>query len=171
MIVEAKAPDVAPEVGYRDASLYARHLNQKFPKGINLCGHILSTNGRLFLYGSWAAEPDLQLSLSDLRVGAAGLEALRSRCSGRLLDQISARFANSGKDSPILCRRLLRLSENFRGISLSRSAWRICSCVFSSALNLRRSSSALPIRNTMARVGVGPDGASKSGLFVRSAIT
>ena len=35
MIIEAKAPDVAPEEGYREASLYARHLNQKFPSGKN----------------------------------------------------------------------------------------------------------------------------------------
>jgi hypothetical protein len=34
-IIEAKAPDVAPEEGYREASLYPRHLNQKFPSGMN----------------------------------------------------------------------------------------------------------------------------------------
>src|SRR4051794_33981365 len=35
LVVEAKAPDVTPEVGYREASLYARHLNQSYPTGIN----------------------------------------------------------------------------------------------------------------------------------------
>ena len=29
MIVEAKAPEVPAETGYREASLYARHLNQR----------------------------------------------------------------------------------------------------------------------------------------------
>jgi hypothetical protein len=87
MIVEAKAPDVSPEVGYREASLYARHLNQKFPAGINPCARILATNGRTLLCGSWDAAPDLQLSLRDIRVGTAGLDALASRCSIGVLDQ------------------------------------------------------------------------------------
>jgi hypothetical protein len=87
MIVEAKAPDVAPEEGYREASLYARHLNQKFPSGINPCARILATNGKTLLFGFWDAPPDLTLSLDDLRIGTAGLGSLQSRCSGQVLDQ------------------------------------------------------------------------------------
>jgi len=89
MIVEAKAPSVAAELGYREASLYARHLNQKYPAGINPCARIFATNGKTYLYGSWDAEPDIRLSLNDLLVGAAGLETLQSCCSGRVLDQIA----------------------------------------------------------------------------------
>jgi hypothetical protein len=87
MIVEAKAPEVPPEVGYREASLYARHLNQKFPAGTNPCCRVLATNGRTLLCGSWDAPPDLELSVSDIRVGTTGLEALASRCSISVLNQ------------------------------------------------------------------------------------
>jgi|SRR5208283_506165 len=51
LIVEAKAPDVLCEVGYREASLYARHLNQKYPTDCNPCRFILSTNGAELLFG------------------------------------------------------------------------------------------------------------------------
>ena len=89
MIVEAKAPDVAVEVGYREASLYARHLNQKFPAGVNPCARIMASNGTALLFGFWDAEPDLKLSVSELRIGTAGLESLQSRCSGQVLDQFA----------------------------------------------------------------------------------
>lgn len=89
MIIEAKAPDVAPEEGYRQASLYARHLNQKFPSRINPCARIMATNGRTFLFGFWDAAPELTLSLDQLRIGTAGLEALQSRCSGQVLSQVA----------------------------------------------------------------------------------
>ena len=35
MIVEAKAPDVPVDVGYREACLYARHLNSQYKHGVN----------------------------------------------------------------------------------------------------------------------------------------
>jgi hypothetical protein len=35
MIVEAKAPDVPVDVGYREACLYARHLNSRYKHGVN----------------------------------------------------------------------------------------------------------------------------------------
>lgn len=89
MIVEAKAPDVAPEEGYREASLYARHLNQRFPPGINPCARILATNGKTLLFGFWDAAPDLTLSMANLRVGTAGLDSFQSLCSGQVLDQVA----------------------------------------------------------------------------------
>jgi hypothetical protein len=85
MVVEAKAPDVAAEEGYREASLYARHLNQKFPAGLNPCARIMATNGKVFLFGSWDAAPDLTLSLTDLRIGTTGLESVQALCSGQVL--------------------------------------------------------------------------------------
>jgi hypothetical protein len=89
MIVEAKAPDVPAESGYREASLYARHLNHKYPTGINPCARILAANGQTILCGYWDAEPDMRLSLNDLLVGAAGLVTLQSRCSGPVLERIA----------------------------------------------------------------------------------
>lgn len=35
LIVEAKAPDIASELGYREASLYSIHLNQDYPADLN----------------------------------------------------------------------------------------------------------------------------------------
>ncbi|MBI2815928.1 MAG: hypothetical protein HYX72_03215 [Acidobacteria bacterium] len=87
MIIEAKSPDVDPQIGYREASLYARHLNQKFPAGVNPCARIISSNGNRLLYGPWDAAPEIELSLSDLNVGTAGLENLQSRCFGHILDK------------------------------------------------------------------------------------
>ena len=46
LVVEAKAPDVNPEVGYREASLYARHLNQAYPTKINPSRFLIATNGK-----------------------------------------------------------------------------------------------------------------------------
>ena len=53
LIVEAKSPDVLAEVGYREASLYARHLNQRYKSGLNPCHFILSCNGDRLLAGNW----------------------------------------------------------------------------------------------------------------------
>ena len=85
MIVEAKAPDVPAEVGYREASLYARHLNQRFPSGVNPCSCLISTNGKALLFGPWDSDPTLTLTLPDLRVGAYGLEQLQGHCSSAAL--------------------------------------------------------------------------------------
>ena len=53
MVVEAKAPDVAVEAGYREASLYAQHINQNYPKDVNPCRFILVSNGKQLLFGYW----------------------------------------------------------------------------------------------------------------------
>ena len=49
LIVEAKAPDVEAEVGYREAALYARHLNQQSKSGLNPCHFIIASNGNRIL--------------------------------------------------------------------------------------------------------------------------
>lgn len=51
LIVEAKSPDVPTEVGYREASLYARHLNQRYPTNLNPSRFVLATNGKTLLAG------------------------------------------------------------------------------------------------------------------------
>ena len=89
MIVEAKAPGVAAEEGYREASLYARHLNQRFPAGVNPCARIVAINGHTLLCGVWDAEPDLTVAVGDIRVGTAALDALQSHCSAQVLSQVS----------------------------------------------------------------------------------
>ena len=46
LIVEAKAPEVAVEVGFREACLYARHLNADYKSGLNPCHFVLASNGK-----------------------------------------------------------------------------------------------------------------------------
>lgn len=85
LIVEAKAPEVPGEVGYREASLYARHLNQRYPADCNPCRFILATNGVELLFGHWDCDPVLKISVCDLRVGSADLDKLLTRCHRRVL--------------------------------------------------------------------------------------
>jgi len=85
LIVEAKAPEVVPEVGYREASLYARHFNQQYKSGLNPCRFIVSCNGSRLLAGYWDSGPELDLNVADLCVGTAALERLRELCHYRLV--------------------------------------------------------------------------------------
>ena len=85
LIVEAKAPEVDAAVGYREASLYARHLNQSYKSGLNPCRFILSCNGRRLLAGYWDSAPELDLSVDELRVGSDALESLREFCHHRII--------------------------------------------------------------------------------------
>jgi hypothetical protein len=96
MIVEVKAPEVPAETGYREASLYARHLNQRYPPDFNPCKFILATNGHKIVCGTWDSGPKLTIERQSLAVGTAALEGLQQLCSGAVLEQFaraaSARF-------------------------------------------------------------------------------
>lgn len=80
LIVEAKAPDVSSEAGYREAGLYARHLNVKYRTDLNPCRFILSTNGQELLFGHWDCEPILRIPVCGLRHGSVDLAGLIERC-------------------------------------------------------------------------------------------
>ncbi len=56
---------------------------------MNPCAQIMATNGRVLLFGFWDAAPELTLTLDDLLVGTAGLEKLKSHCSGQVLEKIA----------------------------------------------------------------------------------
>lgn len=86
LIVEAKAPDIASELGYREASLYARHLNQRYPTDLNPCRFIISTNGKELLFGHWDCTPILTISVNDLRPGATAFAKLQEACASKVLD-------------------------------------------------------------------------------------
>jgi hypothetical protein len=101
LIVEAKAPDVPVEVGYREASLYARQLNQSYPPDVNPCRFLISTNGTDLLFGIWDANPIFSLLVRNLRVGSNDLESLQRHCNA---DQLEAHA--------IACLRRTR-SQNF----------------------------------------------------------
>jgi type I site-specific restriction endonuclease len=87
MIVEAKAPGVPVEEGYREASLYARHLNQNYPTGLNPCRFIISCNGADLQFGYWDSGPVLTTKPSELLPGSSALQDLRRRCGLQTLDE------------------------------------------------------------------------------------
>jgi hypothetical protein len=89
LIVEAKAPDVACELGYREASLYARHLNQNYPTDLNPCRYIISTNGHELFCGHWDCAPILTMSINDLRPGASAFAKLQQECASKALDSFA----------------------------------------------------------------------------------
>src|SRR5579872_139952 len=85
MVVEAKAPSVAVEEGYREASLYARHINQIYPTGLNPCRSVVASNGNVLQFGYWDAQPEFTVNVSDLRPGSSMLQRMRDACSVRIL--------------------------------------------------------------------------------------
>lgn len=87
LIVEAKSPEVDAAVGYREASLYARHLNQQYPTDLNPARFILASNGLVVLFGYWDSQPTLEIPIKNLMQGQASLERLRTLCNFETLDQ------------------------------------------------------------------------------------
>jgi hypothetical protein len=90
LIVEAKSPDVPAEVGYREASLYARHLNQEFKPKLNPCMYVIASNGEDFLVGTWDAKPVLMFKREELHVGSPTVQKLRDLCHYRVLVEHAA---------------------------------------------------------------------------------
>jgi hypothetical protein len=87
MVVEAKAPGVSVEEGYREAGLYARHINQAYPTGLNPCRYILACNGEVIQFGYWDAQPILTEKVADLGVGTAAVQKLREACGFGILSK------------------------------------------------------------------------------------
>lgn len=89
LIVEAKSPEVPTEVGYREASLYARHLNQLYPTNLNPSRFVVATNGEILLAGFWDSAPVLELKVSNLRLGSVDLDKLQNHCHARVLEEFA----------------------------------------------------------------------------------
>lgn len=87
VIVEAKAPAVAVEVGHREACQYALHLNQQYRSDLDPCSYVVSTNGQRILAGYWNAPPEIDAPVSDLAPGTAAFELLRTRIGFDVLSQ------------------------------------------------------------------------------------
>ena len=85
MIIEAKSPDVDIATGYREAALYARHLNQNYKHGLNPCRYIFSCNGRKITFGYWDSTPELEFTIDEIRIGSEALESVRSFCHHRII--------------------------------------------------------------------------------------
>ena len=85
MVVEAKAPVVQPELGYREASLYARHINQQRRTGLNPCHFIIACNGRRLLAGYDDAQPSLDLPVAQLQPETTSFQSLVEFCGRETL--------------------------------------------------------------------------------------
>jgi hypothetical protein len=86
MIVEAKQPDVAVEVGYREATAYAQYLNQRFRTGINPARFTIAINGARILFGYWDSEPVFDELIENLNPGSKSLEELKALCGQAALN-------------------------------------------------------------------------------------
>jgi len=87
MIAEAKSPDVPVEEGYREASLYARHLNQNYPTDLNPSRFVLACNGKELLCGYWDSSAGLRIKVEDLTVGSLALQSLKQYCGITVLEE------------------------------------------------------------------------------------
>lgn len=88
VIVEAKDPAVPSEVGFREACLYARHLNTRYPTGVNPCKYVLASNGITLFAGFWDQEqPVLALQISDLLVGTKATDDFVNFCGKAVLEE------------------------------------------------------------------------------------
>ena len=77
MILEAKAPGVPVEQAYREAPLYARHLNSQRPAGFNPANFIIASSGDRVLFGKWDSPPEFNVHYSKLRPGSPDLQAIQ----------------------------------------------------------------------------------------------
>lgn len=77
VMVEAKAPGVPVEQAYREAALYARHLNSQRPAGFNPANYIIAASGDRVLFGKWDSPPEFDIHYSKLRPGSQELEAVQ----------------------------------------------------------------------------------------------
>jgi hypothetical protein len=85
LIVEAKKPEVPVEIGFREASLYARHLNQAYKTGLNPCLFLIACNGKQLAYGNWDSNVTHIVEIANLTLGTNELDALIRFCHHRVL--------------------------------------------------------------------------------------
>ena len=95
LIVEAKAPEVAAEVGYHEGQMYAAFLNRNYPTGINPSHFVLATNGKQFMFGYWDSKPVLEGAVSDLRPQSKLMEDLQRLCGRQSLDNHALKCLNA----------------------------------------------------------------------------
>jgi hypothetical protein len=91
LIVEAKEPDVPVETGFREACLYARHLNAEYKSGINPCHFVLACNGTQLAYGAWDTSKCRIIEVDSLKIGSNELDSLIRFCHHRVLAAHAAR--------------------------------------------------------------------------------
>lgn len=101
LIVEVKAPEVSAETGYREASLYARHINQQYPSGLNPTRFLLSINGEDLLFGYSDSAPTLSAKVADLCPGTSALEALIAACGRSVIEAYAKECLRAVRTQPV----------------------------------------------------------------------
>jgi hypothetical protein len=90
LVMEVKDPEVKSEVGFREACLYARHLNAGYQTGLNPCRYVLATNGHTLLAGYWdQAQPAHTLQVDDLKTGVPALATLVGFCGAMVMEALA----------------------------------------------------------------------------------
>lgn len=107
IVVEAKSPQDSVDAGFREAQLYAHHINKEFPEGINPVKYVLACNGKELLYGSWDNASPRKINCSNLTVGASEYHDFISKC------RRSSILASAES-----IRSLLSPSERFKALKL-----------------------------------------------------
>jgi len=93
LVCEAKKPSVDVRVGFREAQLYAHQINSRYPADINPLKHVMATNGRDIVVGSWNSD-QLQFSAScgDITPESQSIKELRSLVGSDALQTYAANF-------------------------------------------------------------------------------
>lgn len=79
VVVEAKSPEVAVEVGLREAQFYAAEINKRYAPNVNPIGFALACNGEKFALAEWDSHVNaIIVNCGDAAPGTDLLEALRN---------------------------------------------------------------------------------------------
>lgn len=101
VIVEAKPPDVAVEVGLREARVYAVEINKRYPPNANPIGFVLACNGEHFSLSQWDSEVStLTFLCADARPGSAVLDALQGAIGKAALEATAKKLAPHFQSRP-----------------------------------------------------------------------
>jgi GTPase SAR1 family protein len=103
LIIEAKAPDVAIELGLREARLYASEINRRYPPKINPIGFALASNGREIALTRWDSEADtLIASISECVPGSDTLTTFRANVGKAQLEIAGSDLAGQLQTRPFV---------------------------------------------------------------------
>jgi hypothetical protein len=147
LVCEVKSPIVDSLVGYREASLYARHINtgMGYGPGINPCTFVLATNGVKLLYGNWDAEPTGEAQIKDLVPGSDALARLVSFCGISALLKHARREANKLHFGNTFGRPALQAVKRYWGPSCHRTRLPQILLLFFVDISHRQTRQLLPI--------------------------
>lgn len=87
MVVEAKKPGVPIEAAYREAALYASHLNRQYLTGLNPCQFLIASNGDDVWFGRADAAPEFELKVHEIIPGGAKFAQVREKYGEKTLRQ------------------------------------------------------------------------------------